>query len=297
MVRLACLSAAAVLVAAVDDGCASAVLEDAYAQAWFWGPPSRAKTAAPRQQAPRPNDPAPRQKPPERGPAWFWSFQPADPAKARRDNKRFTYFSGSDVWRQGSFLYGGMLWTPAGLDHDGFVVKLTTSTGRYQYRSGLLGSATTVTGTMYATSIMPGLRFTRGGVTVGLYAGFDYQVHTLSPDDPGNAARGRQTGIRKAIDLWYQPTDLTMIAVSATVSTIGYAHAIRAAFGWRLLDRFYLGPEAVFYGAADYRQFRIGAHVTGLELLWLEWQGGIGYAIDDDGYGGAYLRFGVSDRW
>jgi len=29
-------------------------------------------------------------------------------------------FAGSDIWRDGAFLYGGSLWSPAGLDADGF---------------------------------------------------------------------------------------------------------------------------------------------------------------------------------
>lgn len=37
---------------------------------------------------------------------------PADPS--------FLFFSGTDIWRYGAFLYGGLLWSPAGLDADGF---------------------------------------------------------------------------------------------------------------------------------------------------------------------------------
>jgi len=205
-------------------------------------------------------------------------------------------FSGTDLWRQGAFLYGGSLWAPAGLDHDGVVVKLFATRGYYRYRSGTLGDAT-VTGAMYAASIMPGLRFSRGGVTVNMHAGLDYQVHVLAPDDPGSGTRGRHVGLRTAVDLWHQPTASTMVTAAATLTTIASAYAVRGAFGWRLLERFYLGPEAIVYGAANYRQLRIGVHVTGLNLLRLEWQAGVGYALDDDGHRGVYLRLSVSDKW
>ncbi len=32
----------------------------------------------------------------------------------------FLLFGGTDLWRYGQFLYGGALWSPAGLDRDGF---------------------------------------------------------------------------------------------------------------------------------------------------------------------------------
>jgi len=29
-------------------------------------------------------------------------------------------FAGTDLWRDGAFLYGGALWSPAGFDAEGF---------------------------------------------------------------------------------------------------------------------------------------------------------------------------------
>ena len=241
--------------------------------------------------------------------AWFWSFPQGRPERQTRDrkrsdrkkkkkrvSKRFLLFSGSDLWREGNFLYGGMLWAPSGLDRDSLVVKLITTRGYYRYRSGTLGNASVV-GALYATSVMPGVRFTRGGVTAFVFAGLDYQVHVLSRDDPGNDIRGRHSGVRIAADLWYQPTPVTMLAVSATLTSIDQAYAMRTAYGWRVLDRFWLGPEAVVYGASNYQQLRIGAHFTGLDFLWLQWQAAVGYAVDDDGNRGVYVRLGTSDRW
>jgi hypothetical protein len=36
------------------------------------------------------------------------------------DSPSFLLFGGSDLWRYGVFLYGGTLWSPAGLNADGF---------------------------------------------------------------------------------------------------------------------------------------------------------------------------------
>jgi hypothetical protein len=32
----------------------------------------------------------------------------------------FLFFGGTDLWRYGQFLYGGTLWSPSGLNNDGF---------------------------------------------------------------------------------------------------------------------------------------------------------------------------------
>ena len=32
----------------------------------------------------------------------------------------YLFFSGTDLWRFGAFLYGGTLWSPNGLDANGF---------------------------------------------------------------------------------------------------------------------------------------------------------------------------------
>lgn len=204
-----CLTAAIVIAAAVAGvGVRAGELQDARAQAWFWGLPD--DNPRPQPFATRVLDPKPKRyaKPflatKQRDAKWFWSFTTKKvraTKKARPETERGLYFYGADVWRQGAFLYGGMLWAPAGLASDGVVFKLIATRGAYRYRSGVLGDAS-VTGLMTAATIMPGLHFTRGGVSATVYAGLDYQVHLLSPDDPGNAARGRHIGVRTAVDLW-----------------------------------------------------------------------------------------------
>jgi hypothetical protein len=286
--------AAVVLTAAAvgSVGASANELDDALAQAWFWSPSPTVPKEAKRSETAK-TDEKPDGEP--HGPEWFWSFKRSDPQKSRGP-KELIAFSGSDVWRQGAFGYGGALWAPGGLDGDGFVVKLFATRGYYAYRSGTLGNAT-VSGIMYAASVMPGMRFSVNGVFVTVYAGLDYQVHALTPVDPTNETIGSHAGARFAADLWYEPSKFTMTAFSATLSTIGGAYAVRAAFGWRLWESVYVGPEALAYGQRDYRQVRIGAHITGLKFLRLEWQAGVGYALDDDGNAGAYVRLGVSDRW
>lgn len=118
----------------------------------------------------------------------------------------------------------------------------------------------------------------------------------LVPDDIGNAARGAHTGIRVAADLWYEPTAQTMVTGSATLTTIAAAYAMRLAGGWRLLDSVYVGPEAQMFGAFNYRQWRLGIHVTGLTFRALELQAALGYAADSDANRGLYARVQLSRK-
>jgi hypothetical protein len=144
---------------------------------------------------------------------------------------------------------------------------------------------------------MPGVQFMRHGVWTAIYFGADMQAHVLSQFDPGNRLQGRRSGVRMAVDLWAEPTAQSMVAASATLSSIGGSYALRGAAGWRLLDLAYVGPEVILYGASDYRQVRVGMHVTALRTTlfgWrFEWQAGAGYACDDDDNEGAYARLGV----
>jgi len=222
---------------------------------------------------------------------------PAGPAAAEVDRAfpRFLLFSGTDLWRSGNFSYGGIYWSPRGLDRDGFLVKASLSGGVYHYRSGALGNVR-VFGRALGVQILPGWRFSHGSFETKILAGFDLQHHQLFPDDPSAGLRGRRTGLQTAVEIWYQPDDTSMLAADAAVSTIEAIRHARLAYGWRLFDRFYAGPEIAGFAAGSYRQFRVGLHVTALRTGIWEWSGGIGFASDNDGVNGAYGRFGVLRR-
>lgn len=216
--------------------------------------------------------------------------------QAGDEGARFLFFAVSDLWRQGGFLHGGVIWSPAGLDRDGFALKVMTGGGEYRYQSGALGNAQ-VTGRMIAATILPGWRFRRDSLIVTVFVGLDYQDHRLSPNDPSAGLRGSYLGARTAIEAWYEPTPATMIAADASLSTIGPSYSARAAFGWKVLERFYIGPEIKGFAVdSNYRQFRAGMHVTGIKFGWSEWSAGIGWAIDSDQRNSVYGRLGVIAR-
>ncbi len=212
------------------------------------------------------------------------------------DEKTALFFSGGDLWRHGSFSYGGLLWSPRGLDREGFTLKLLLGGGRYRYLSGALGN-TQVTGSQVIFFALPGWRFHKDRLTLSVFAGLDIQQHDLTPDDPSSSLRGTKLGIRGGFDLWFEPDPLTMIGADVSISSIGPSYSARLAFGWRLPEGFYAGPEiGGFADGNDYSQLRFGLHVTGLKTDNLEWSAGFGWAFDNDERDSFYGRLGVFVR-
>ena len=207
----------------------------------------------------------------------------------------FLLFGGTDLWRYGQFLYGGTLWSPAGLEADGFTFKLVVNGGGYSYNSGDL--QTDVHGTMLSGAAMPGWRFVRGGLAVTLFAGPVVQDYRLTPYDPGSRLRGLYAGGQFAADVWYQPTENIMAAVNGSLASIGPTGYLRGALGYRVFDAMFLGPETAMLWCGNFQQLEVGGHLTAWRWGALEWSAGGGWSMDSDKRTGPYLRLGVSARF
>jgi hypothetical protein len=216
------------------------------------------------------------------------------PAGAQGTGARLLFFSGVDLWRHGSFLFGGMTWSPGGLNREGFTLKALLSGGRYDYISGALGK---VKGRELVAQFLPGWRFKFGKTELKLFAGIDLQNHDLDPDDPQSGLRGGDTGLRAAFELWSEPTPDTMVAAGGSVTTIEHNYSIRAAVGWRVAGLFYAGPEVQQFACDGYRQRRIGVHLTAFKVRDLEWSAAAGFTRDSDDRDGGYVRLGISRRY
>jgi hypothetical protein len=218
---------------------------------------------------------------------WAGADGPANPS--------YLLFAGTDLWREGAFVYGGLLWSPAGLGAEGFTLKLLLNGGGYTYPSG--GLHLDVDGRQLSASALPGWRMTRDGLTVTVFAGPTVQDYRLTPYDPGGRLHGLYGGGQLATDIWYQPNATTMLALNGSVASIGPSGSLRVAIGERLLPPAFVGPEAQAFWCADYSELRVGAHVTGWPIDALQWDAGAGWGIDTDRRAGPYLRVGFNGRY
>jgi hypothetical protein len=209
-------------------------------------------------------------------------------------------FSGRDLWRNGTFAYGGFITAPGGFDDDGLMLKVLLSGGLYRYNAGDLDGARVI-GAEGVAQILPGFRIKRFGVEAKVFFGLDVERHKLWPDDPGNRLQGTDLGMRFAAEFWTEPTPKTMVAASLGLSTIATSNSARIAYGWRVCedmfeDGFYVGPDMQYFGADGYRHLRLGFHITQLKAERYEWSAGLGIARDSDGVSGPNVRIGFSVR-
>jgi hypothetical protein len=211
------------------------------------------------------------------------------------EEQHFLYFSGSDLWQHWAFGHTGVLWSPAGLSNEGFTLKVLLGSGAYGYLSGALNNAN-VLGRQSSLSAVPGWRFKRAGYEVTVYAGLDLQVFAFTPLDPQTRPAGRYTGLRGGFELWHEPTPTTTLMADASYSSIGAGNSARFAYGWRLFDQFYVGPEAQIYSTDSYIHKRVGLHVTALKIEEREWSGAVSLASDNDNRSGIYVRINVLTR-
>ena len=125
-----------------------------------------------------------------------------------------------------------MLWSPDGLEREGFTLKVLFSGGDVQLS---LRQSTRFTGTQLLTSVMPGWRFKGDHYEAMIFGGVELQSNILMPDDPGNRLRGINAGLRVGGDIWYQPNERVMATAAVSGST-DRAELLepRSALGWRL---------------------------------------------------------------
>ncbi len=118
----------------------------------------------------------------------------------------------------------------------------------------------------------------------------------MSQNDPANTLNGSKLGLRFAGEIWIEPTNATMLAADASISTIGTSSSARVGFGWKVLDMFYSGPEAQVYKGDGYSQWRLGAHVTSFRTGDAEWSAAGGWSLDTNNRSSPYLRLGFMQR-
>jgi hypothetical protein len=206
--------------------------------------------------------------------------------------ERVLLYAGFDIWRFGRAGYGGFYWAPDGLNKDGFITRLFVSGGAERYDAGSRRFNTNI----IRAAPLAGWRFSQGTLELKIFAGPELENRVLTPDVPTATYRGTHVGARVATELWWEPIQEMMLTSTLSASTNATSQSARAAAGWRVLDRYWAGPEISASSDDFSRQARIGMHLTGFRFDALEWSVAAGYVTDSYHRSGVYGRIGVLTR-
>lgn len=105
----------------------------------------------------------------------------------------------------------------------------------------------------------------------------------------------KSSGVRTIAEVWHEPrprmmAQATLIHSSAQASLWG-----RAAAGYALRDGLFLGPEASAYLENDYREARLGLHLTGIKIWRFEFRLTAGVSGNSNRESGYYV--GISSHF
>jgi hypothetical protein len=199
------------------------------------------------------------------------------------------YF-GVDANSTGSFFgYTAFNVAPekGGLDESGLRLWLLGGGGFYHYPGNR--------DTFGETDALVGCGIVRDDLTANFYVGLNAQEHRLAVPDPKNSVQGLGVGAKFRTDAWYNPTPMTLLYGAGEYSTafgtyhtsgkVGYSFTEGKTLGDKQL---YVGPQITLLGDAFYQEWRIGAHVTSLNLGKVDFEIGAGYSHNSENGPGAY---------
>ena len=145
---------------------------------------------------------------------------------------------------------------------SGVRVRFEGVAGTYSYPGRAVASR--VTGYQEEASGLVGYELIWRDAALAGYIGANVRGNQLSIDDPGNPLVGTGVGLKGAVNFYARPTDRTMISALGAYSTRFDAYNTRFRAGYMIADGVFLGPEALFLGDTFFRQYRVGAHLSGV---------------------------------
>ena len=165
-------------------------------------------------------------------------------------------YSGTDFAKDSTYSYAGLLIsTQRDLSKSGIMLHGGVGYGSYDYANpSVVGG--TVDGDVIQLFGTVGYMFVRRGGSLGVYVGFDYQDHDLSPADPSNQISGGEFGFKVAGDVRHV-SDRHYLTLEGTYSTAFDTYWTRARVGLTV-NRFTFGPEGLALGNSSFDAQRVG---------------------------------------
>lgn len=200
-------------------------------------------------------------------------------------------FSGLDDRTRSYYGYVGVVHAFNGnLATDGFMFRAFGLYNPYNYDSTAVAGGK-VDGRMTAADVMIGYQKYFQSVVARFYAGFDYEGHRLSPDNPFDSNEGNHYGVHLRGDLetlYYAPVYGSLLSSYGSATERWWVRG-RAGYNFQGVI---LGPEGVLTGNRVTHEQRAGAFVTfrspKLTPFELSISGGYSHTDDNRGGGSGY---------
>ncbi len=162
----------------------------------------------------------------------------------------------------------GLKRTLAGpLDRSGPLAMASLGYGRTVERAWSQPEAPLFTRNAAHGSALLGYQWAGDGLVLAALAGPEAEGERTSHSIAGRGETDAHFGVRLHGEIWAHPTANTLLTTTMIVGTARTAHLwARASAGYAVWEGVFLGPEVSVFTTDTYREWRLGAHLTGLSV-------------------------------
>jgi Cellulose biosynthesis protein BcsS len=204
------------------------------------------------------------------------------------DNEHVEAYSGLDIASHG-WIYGWVEGTVAPItntDTSGLRLRLYGEAGQDQYQSETFEGLTNREN-WYRGDALVGYAFEQEHFSAELYLGASVIDYVLRNPDPENPVQGTKVGPVVAGE--FESTyNRALISGEASYTTAFNTYYTKLKLGWEVANQIFIGPETGIDGDQRFNQWRVGVHVTALNVGNARIAIGGGYEHDTDTGPGAY---------
>jgi hypothetical protein len=198
------------------------------------------------------------------------------------------FFASVDAGSSGFGTLGAKRTVLGTLDESGPVALASVGAGGSPEQMGIQRLGDAAFRPVVQASALVGYQWALGRTFLSLFAGPELDRDRF-PHRDGLTREASRIGARLHGEIWMHPTDDTLVTGTAIGgSARGHLWA-RASGGYKVWRDVFIGPEATLYRTDSYREWRLGAHATGLQLGHFTLRLSTGWRVDDASRrGGAY---------
>lgn len=177
------------------------------------------------------------------------------------------------------------------LEVSGARLRLEGLAGTFKFNSTVTGNR--IKGQQEGASLLAGYEWKSTGQSLAMYGGLEVRNSQFTPVESGAGSPGAHQGLKTTIEYYAALSERSMLIAYGSYSTINNAYFGQVKLGIAPSGGVYIGPEFAALGDDYYRNWRVGGHVTGIQLGAMQFGVSAGYQIDKAGKSGAYGALNV----